>query len=138
MRRLVQRGDRVLDVGTGSGVLAVASVMLGAASAIGTDINPASLDVVRLNASLNGTSVQISATLDTLDQISEPFDLVVANILAPVLLELAPDLARLSNGMLVVSGLLETRYEHVLEALAPFHPIDREVIDGWISLALAK
>lgn len=136
LERLVVSGDRVLDVGTGSGVLAVAAVRLGASQALGTDINPASASVGTVNASLNGVADRVSIDLADLGSLPSTFDVVVANILAPVLIELSAHLVRLSGRVLIVSGLLANRYEHVLEALRPLKVAHIEEVEGWVSIAL--
>jgi ribosomal protein L11 methyltransferase len=68
------------------------------------------------------------------------FDIVLANILAPVLVELAGDLRRVTapTGCLVVSGVLAERYEHVLEALAPLRLRSVATLDGWAALQLGR
>lgn len=138
LRDAVQRGDRVLDVGTGSGVLAVASVLLGASSAHGTDINPASLDIVALNAGMNAVAEQVTVTMDPLHAIDAPYDVVVANILAPTLIDLADDLVRLTGRTLVISGLLADRYQHVVDALTPLR-VQRVIeVDGWVAIELTQ
>jgi len=138
LRRLDLTGRRVLDVGTGSGVLAVASVLLGAVEAHGVDINPASLSIVEANAVMNGVERRVTVSIDTLDVLDTAFEVVVANILAPVLIELAPHLVRLTDEVLIISGLLEGAYEHVVSALAPLRVHDAIVVDGWITLALGR
>lgn len=139
MLRHLDLGDRrVLDVGTGSGVLAIAAVMLGARHAHGVDINPASLSVVAANARLNRVGDRVSVSLEHLDALDGPFDVVLANILAPVLIELAPDLVRLTGDVLVISGLLEGAHAHVVAALAPLRVRETVVVDGWITLALGR
>lgn len=135
---LVRQGDQVLDVGTGSAVLAVAAARLGASHAHGTDINPASPSVGSTNAMLNGVADRVTVDLAALPPMSEAFDVVVANILAPTLIELSTDLIRLSGRVLIVSGLLADRYEHVVEALAPLRLAHLEEVDGWVSIALTR
>lgn len=135
---LVRQGDQVLDVGTGSAVLAVAAARLGASHAHGTDINPASPSVGSTNAMFNGVADRVTVDLAALPTMSDAFDVVVANILAPTLIELSTDLIRLSGRVLVVSGLLADRYEHVVEALAPLRLAHLEEVDGWVSLALTR
>ena len=138
LRGLDLTGRRVLDVGTGSGVLAVASVLLGAVEAHGVDINPASVSIVEANAALNGVERQVTVSLDTLDVLDNTFEVVLANILAPVLIELAPHLVRLTDEVLIISGLLEGAYEHVVSALVPLRVRAAIVVDGWITLALGR
>ena len=136
--RLVRDGDTVLDVGTGSGVLAIAAVCRGARTAHGTDINPASLEIVALNAGLNAVSGRVTVGMESLDDLTGPYSIVVANILAPTLIELAEHLVRLTQRTLVISGLLADRYEHVVAALAPLHIAAIEHVDGWVAIALER
>jgi ribosomal protein L11 methyltransferase len=114
--------------------------VLGAGRAQGIDINPASLEVSRANAIRNGVDDRWSVSLDGLDSITGGFDLVAANILAPVLIDLADDLKRLldRDGTLVISGVLHGRYDHVVKALAPLTIADFIEIEGWVSLALRR
>ena len=98
LRRGLRPGDAVLDVGTGSGVLAIAAVRLGAAHAHGVDITPASLQVVADNAARNSVAGRVSVSTSALASLnSDRFDVVVANILGPTLIELAPELVRLTG-----------------------------------------
>jgi ribosomal protein L11 methyltransferase len=136
LKSVIDVGDRVLDVGTGSGVLAIAAVRLGASQSHGTDINPASPSVGAANAALNDVADRVSIDLAALETMRDTFDVVVANILAPVLIELSEDLVRLSSRVLIVSGLLADRYEHVLAALHPLRVARIEEVEGWVALAL--
>ncbi|MFZ9628686.1 MAG: 50S ribosomal protein L11 methyltransferase [Ilumatobacteraceae bacterium] len=131
---MVRPGDRVLDVGCGSGVLAIASMRFGAAAAVGIDIAPAAVPITLDNARRNGVDVAVSTT--PLEAVDDAFDVVVANILAPTLVDLAPYLRRVTRRVLIISGVLDGRYDHVLEALAPMSPVDVEVLDGWAAIAL--
>jgi len=79
------------------------------------------------------------ATTNELASIRTEYDIVVANILAPTLIELSDELQRLtkSGGVLVISGVLDGHYQHVVEALAPLRVIERRVIDGWAAAILS-
>ena len=77
------------------------------------------MEATKANAALNGVASQIDVDMAMLDSIDGPFDVVVANILAPVLIDLAPDLRRLTaaDGTLIISGILVENHQHVLDAL---------------------
>lgn len=130
----VRRGDDVLDVGCGSGVLSIAALRLGAAQAFAIDIADAAVEATAHNAVLNG--VQVDASTQSLADVEGAYDVVVANILAPVLVELAADLRRVTGRVLILSGVLDGRFEHVVDALSPMEVVDVEVIDGWASVVL--
>jgi ribosomal protein L11 methyltransferase len=129
-------GLRVLDYGCGSGILALAALKLGACSATAFDIDPQALVATRDNALRNGLSRQIEV-LGSKDAPRGSFDLVLANILAGPLRELAPELARLCPaGTLLLAGLLEGQAGEVADAYAPWFDIETAARrDGWIALA---
>lgn len=134
--RLVTPECSVLDVGCGSGVLAVAAMRFGAGRAVGVDIAPAAVPVTLANAAANGVQVAVSTT--DLADVTGQFDLVLANILAPTLVALAADLRRVltAGGRLVISGILAAHHAHVLEALAPLEVEHTDVLDGWAAVTL--
>lgn len=133
-------GLTVLDVGCGSGILGIAALLLGAKVAHGVDISPASLEVSTRNARANGVEDSWSVSIEPLSVIDGPYDLVLANILAPVLIDLSDELDRLSNGRgeVIISGVLEERHDHVLAEYPRFHVVDKVVVDGWATLRLAR
>ena len=139
---LVRDGDMVLDVGCGSGVLAIAALMLGARRSVGIDINPASVEVSRANAKRNGVADCLDVSNAPLREISAAtpaeFDVIFANILAPALVELSDDLKRCLKpvGHLVISGILVTKYDHVLEALLPLKVVAIATMDVWAAVTL--
>ena len=104
----------VLDVGTGSGILAILAVRRGAERVLALDIDDEALTNARENCAHNQVCDQVSLDNSPLVQIEEQFTLVVANIIAPVLLQLAPEFSRLMKpgGRLILSGIL---VEQVLE-----------------------
>jgi ribosomal protein L11 methyltransferase len=98
-------GASVLDVGTGTGVLAIAAKKLGAGRVVGTDNDPTSVELAHENASVNHTpDVELSGK--ELTQVKGPFDLVVANILANTLIALAPLIAPKVKDRLILAGVL--------------------------------
>jgi len=138
IRAALAPGNRVLDVGCGSGVLAVTACVLGAGSARAIDVSPAAPPVTEANARVNGVDDKVDVDLTPIAEIDSSFDVVVANILAPVLVDLAGDLRRVlaPDGALVVSGMLADRQDHVMAALAPLHETERRTKEGWIAVTL--
>jgi ribosomal protein L11 methyltransferase len=136
--RRVRPGARVLDVGTGSGVLAVAAARLGATEVLATDIDPESPAAVAANARRNGVAARVHATTRPVAPDDGRFDLVLANLLAPVVRELADALlgAVAPGGALVVSGLLADRWEGDVACLAPLAPAEVLEEDGWVAVVL--
>jgi ribosomal protein L11 methyltransferase len=129
---------RVLDVGCGSGVLSVVAALMGAREVVAVDVYPPALSITTDNAIRNGVAGRIVVGDADLGSFEERFDLIVANILAPVLVEIAPNLRRLvtAHGRLVVSGVLDGRGDDVVAALRPLTVTDRATEDGWAAIVL--
>jgi ribosomal protein L11 methyltransferase len=98
-------GASVLDVGTGTGVLAIAAKKLGASRVVGTDNDPISVELAHENAAVNGTP-EVELSGKELTQVTGSFELVVANILANTLIELAPLIGPKVKDRLVLAGVL--------------------------------
>ena len=139
------RPRRVLDLGTGTGVLAIAAAKALHAKILASDIDPVSVKVARENARLNGSGhlVQaIPATGFSAPQFAEagPFDLVLANILANPLRQLATPMARhlAPSALVILSGLLTPQAASVIAAyrVRGLVPVRHLRIDGWSSLLL--
>lgn len=131
------QGLRVLDFGCGSGILAAAALLLGASQAVGTDIDPQALEASRANAEVNGISEQQLALYLPQDLPQGQFDLVLANILAGPLVELAPILTRhvRPGGRLVLSGIFVEQAEQVRAAYIDAFAMDPTVQqDGWVRI----
>jgi len=137
IEKYVQPGDVLIDVGCGSGVLGIGALRLGAVRAIGMDINPSCVAVSQENARLNHVADRWTVTTEPVAVIGFPADIVVANILAPALIDLSDELKRLTkpDGLLVISGVLTEHYEHVAQALAPLQECDRIEYGGWAAVA---
>jgi ribosomal protein L11 methyltransferase len=128
MEELVSPGSHCLDLGSGSGILSIAALRLGAASAIGVDIDPKAEDIARENAAYNEfaapefTALTGNVTADQalMEQLSQKeYDVVLVNIVADVIIGLAPTLPNFltEKSHLICSGILNTRLEDVRGAL---------------------
>jgi ribosomal protein L11 methyltransferase len=104
------------------------------------DINPSCVPVSQENARLNQVSHRWSVTTEPVAVIGFPANIVVANILAPALIELSDELKRLTrpDGVLIISGVLAEHYEHVANALKPLHEFDRIEHGGWAAVAFRR
>lgn len=132
--------DAMLDVGTGSGILALAALALGVPRVVGLDLDPASLGVAAANARLNRLDHRLRLVVGGPDVISGTWPLVVANILAAPLIELAPTLVRRvgPGGRLVLSGIASAVAPDVRTAYTRFgmREDDVQARSGWIALTL--
>ena len=137
-RRHLRVGSRVLDVGCGTGVIAVMAALTGAGSVRAVDVASAAVEATRDNAARNGVADRVHVDATPASGLDGSFDLVVANILAPTLVELADDLRRLTaaDGRLVISGILADRHDHVVSALAPMIVERTDTLDGWAAVTL--
>ena len=138
----VDQGMTVLDVGCGSGVLSVVAACLGADRVVAVDIEDEAVRATAENASVNGVGDRVEVSSAQVDRIGGTFDLVVANILAPVLLALAPGVApRLApEGRLVLSGLQRSQVDAVAEvyASAGLAVVDQAVDGDWVRLTFSR
>jgi ribosomal protein L11 methyltransferase len=142
-RRAGVRGSQVLDVGCGSGILAVAAVALGAAAVRAIDVDPEAVAVTRDNADRNGVAGRVLADSTPVDALREHYAIVLANIEATTLIALAAPIAsRLTRGgTLVLSGILgtdvaQTQWEGVRRAYPDLH-VERVAQKGeWIAAVL--
>ena len=128
MEQLLPAGGSCLDLGSGSGILSIAALRLGARTAVGVDIDPKAEDIARQNAAYNGLDNAFTALTGNLTEdkklmaqlTANPYDLVLVNIVADVIIALAPVLPQLltTHSTLILSGILDTRLTDVLEALS--------------------
>ncbi|PWU25327.1 MAG: hypothetical protein C5B48_01885 [Candidatus Rokuibacteriota bacterium] len=133
--------SRVLDIGTGSGILAIAAIKLGVLEALAIDIDPDAIAAARVNADKNGCANRIRVELHGPERVPSrpPFPLVLANLLTHTHVAFAAHYARLTapGGILVLGGILADEAAEVSSAIrsAGFEPSARLVVDGWASLA---
>lgn len=131
VQQLAQPGGACLDVGCGTGVLALAAARAGMV-ATGIDIEKDAVDASRENASRNGLEATFSDT--PLQRMEGSYELVVANLFAEVLVRLAPDLVRVTARDLVLAGILVDREPAVLTALAVLEVVKRQQDGEWVCL----
>lgn len=136
-------GQRVADVGSGSGILGIAAVRLGAASALCLDVNPDAVASARANATRNGVDARVTHRLGgPRDLASEAFDLVVANVGGELLLDEAGVVAALARpgGHLVLSGLLQGWGGALVDAYtaAGCHALAQHAAAGFCTLLLRR
>ncbi len=137
------RGGRLVDVGTGSGILAIAAARLGAEKITAVDIDPDAVRVARENAALNGLADRINVRQgDLIEGLDETFDFAVANILAPIIkILLAPLYRHLTPGALFLcSGILDEQAEDVAQAVqaAGYTLLEVRHKNDWVALAARK
>ncbi|MDT4875189.1 Ribosomal protein L11 methyltransferase [compost metagenome] len=128
----------MLDFGCGSGILAIAALLLGARQAVGTDIDPQALEASRDNALRNGIDPARFPVYLPADLPTKPAELVVANILAGPLVSLAPQITSLvaPGGRLALSGILAEQAEDVRAAYAGAFDLDPTAEkDGWVRIS---
>ncbi|WP_288476184.1 50S ribosomal protein L11 methyltransferase [uncultured Pseudomonas sp.] len=132
------QGLQVLDFGCGSGILAIAALLLGAERAVGTDIDVQALEASRENANRNGIDPARFPLYLPADLPGEPADVVVANILAGPLVGLAEQITRLTRigGRLALSGILAEQAEDVRAAYAGCFDLEpTATLDGWVRIS---
>lgn len=132
---------RVLDVGCGSGILALAALRLGAERATGIDTDPLAVDATLANAERNGLADRVEASVGTLPPIAgDRYELVLANLVATVLVDIADRLAAhlAPGGTLLASGIIEPRAPEVTGAMrgAGLRIVERRDDGEWASLRL--
>jgi ribosomal protein L11 methyltransferase len=144
LEELIHGGEMVLDVGSGSGILAMAALRLGARSAVGVEIDPVAVDCAQECASQNAFGAELELICGTLSDVAvgtRP-DLVVANIDRQTLLLLADELAAygVAGSRLFFSGLLVEQVDEVMTryAASGLYPVHRREQEGWVALELSR
>ncbi len=139
LEKYVKEGDKVLDVGCGSGILSIASVLLGAERAFGVDIDPTAVRTADENAQMNSVSDKCRFVAGNLtDKVEGVYNIVVANIVADAIIMLSADVKKFmgGNSVYIMSGIIDKRHDDVLSAIEK----DFEVIEtfeeaGWVCIA---
>lgn len=142
MDNIIKGGETLFDVGTGSGILAIAAAKLGAAKVLGIDNDEKAVCVATENVELNSANEKVSISGIPLSDIEGLFDIIVANILAEDLVEMRKELLRrlAQSGRLILSGILKTKAEMVIAAYSDEGAtIEQQIDDGeWSALMLKK
>ena len=141
LEKYYQDGMRVMDVGTGSGILAIAAARLGAKNVLAIDIDPDAVKVARENVALNGVQDAVRVVVgDLCKSEAMPCELAVANIVADAICMLAGPLTRHleKGGLLICSGIIREREQDVLDAAraAGYAVADRIEKGEWVALCL--
>ena len=141
LEEVVTPETRILDVGTGSGILSVGGVLLGAPSALGVDIDPVAVKVANENAEINEVSDKTEFVCgDLTDKVHGKFEIVTANIVADVIIRLLSTVKNylLKGGVLIVSGIIDTRADEVENACHEAGFVTEKRLDhgGWVAIKL--
>lgn len=136
-------GIKMLDIGCGSGILALASVLLGAESAVGVDIDAQSVKTARENAEINKIDDKVEFLVgDLADKIDGKYEVICANIVADVIIRLLPDVDKFmtDGGVLIISGIIDIRKEDIFEAVKQngFTVAEERYKDNWCAFVLKK
>lgn len=139
LENYVKKDSKVLDVGCGSGILAIASLLLGAKSAVGVDIDPLAVKTSIANAKINNVEKKFLGVCENLvEKINEKFDIIVANIVADILIKLNRDIKKFMKpgAVYIISGIIDTKEDDLLQALPKeLRIINRKTANGWVALA---
>ena len=144
LEKYIKKGTTVLDIGCGSGILSIASLLLGAEKAVGVDIDALAVKTAKENGEVNGfkepeyTILQGNLT----DKVSGKFDVVVANIVADVIIMFCKDVASFmkDGGVFITSGIIDTREQDVIDAFNKygFKIEARHTDGGWVCFECKK
>lgn len=140
LERYVAGGEKVLDVGCGSGILGIAAVLLGAENAFGVDIDELAVRTANENAAVNRVEDKFTAIAgDLVDKVDGKYDIVVANIVADAIIALSASVSALmkDDAVYIVSGIIDTRADDVKKAVGErFEIIEENTYRGWYCFVL--
>lgn len=139
----IKKSSKVIDVGTGSGILAIAASKLGASKVLATDIDDKAIAIAKANAEKNLVEPMISFKVaDGIGEITFQADLIIANILAPILLSVIDEANYLLNpgGQLILSGIYGPAIKEIEDSVekAGFHIIQKNQVNDWYGLYVVK
>ena len=139
IEKYIKQDATVLDIGCGSGILALTALALGAKEALGIDISPHAILNAQKNAELNHVADRLKVVEGNLtDSVTGKYDLIIANMLTDPIISLLNDIHGYmkSNGIIILSGIPYFRENEVMESAEKFSVIDRMTKDEWVCLVL--
>lgn len=138
LEEYMKPGMKVLDIGTGSGILSIAASKLGASEVLGVDIDPMSVYIANENKKLNEVTNAEFIVGDLLSKVKDKYDIVVSNILAEVIVTMTGDLHKFLNkdGIFISSGILKVKSAMVIDSLEAngFDILNVEDLNEWTSI----
>ncbi len=143
IEKYLQEGDKVLDVGTGSGILAIISSKLGASSVFACDIDPVAVKVAKENIKDNGLTNITCIASDLLKSVpDEKYHLISANIVADIIIRMSPELEKYADDgcVFIASGIINSRADEVIAAMSktPFELVQVLEEKDWVAIAFVK
>lgn len=138
LEKYIHGGEKILDVGCGSGILAIAGLLLGAKEALGVDIDQMAVKTAEENAQINGVADRFNVVCGNLtDKVSGKYDVIAANIVADAIIMLSSGVKNFmdENTVYIMSGIIDTRRDDVVNAIKNDFEIVEEITDnGWVCL----
>lgn len=138
LEKYIHGGEKMLDVGCGSGILAIASLLLGAKEALGVDIDQMAVNTAEENAEINHVSDRFKVVCGNLtDKVSGKYDVIAANIVADAIIMLSSGVKNFmdENTVYIMSGIIDTRRDDVVNSIKNDFEIIEEITDnGWVCL----
>jgi len=141
LEKSIAHSKSVLDIGTGSGILAIIAGVMGAESIVATDIDPVAVETAKINIEKNNISADVRCG-DLLDCVTEKFDIITANIIVEILLILLKDVEKFLNedGILILSGILEEKSQIIIDAAekSGFALEEKTAENDWVALVFKR
>ena len=150
LENVIKGNEKVIDLGSGSGILSITALLLGAKSAIGVDIDPKAEDIARENAAINhlgadrfqAVTADVISDQAAMEQLKGDYDIVLANIVADVIIPLAPVVPHFmaDHGVFICSGILEQRLPEVIQAIeqAGLTVCETQMIEDWCRITAKR